>query len=98
MPERGRAGHAQGSAARRWSAPLDEQPTPNPRACHRRSGLPIPPVTFPGIEQFTLEEAALYPALVEARVHKTPGEIELMRYVNRVGSEAHIAMMQVWGV
>lgn len=53
------------------------------------------PASFPGSEAFTLERHALFPALVEARVHKTPGEIALMRYVNKIGSEAHVAMMQV---
>lgn len=32
---------------------------PNP--CHACSGLPMPPVMFEGIENFTLETQALYP-------------------------------------
>lgn len=53
------------------------------------------PPTFPGSEKFTIETKTLFPALNEARVHKTPQEVELLQYVSDVGSRAHIAMMQV---
>jgi hypothetical protein len=42
------------------------------RCCHfgPRSGLPMPPVSFPGIEQFTIERQALFP--VGMRVCRPP--------------------------
>jgi hypothetical protein len=35
----------------------------------------------------------LYDAVVECRVIKTPEELQLLRHVNRVSSEAHMAVM-----
>lgn len=58
------------------------------------SGLDIVPPAFDGIDRFKVETKALFPAITEARVHKSPGEVALMRYVNVLGSKAHVAMMQ----
>eukprot|EP00775_Hariotina_reticulata_P006059 gene6059-6297_t len=58
------------------------------------SGTEIKPLSFPGSESLTIETATLFPTLNESRVHKTPGEIVLMKYVNHLGSRAHVAMMQ----
>ena len=52
------------------------------------------PATFPGVEAFTTDQAALWPAAVELRVIKTPAEQAVLRYVGAVSSEAHIAVMQ----
>eukprot|EP00878_Enallax_costatus_P033339 GHUV01036759.1.p1 GENE.GHUV01036759.1~~GHUV01036759.1.p1 ORF type:complete len:498 (+),score=81.20 GHUV01036759.1:186-1679(+) len=58
------------------------------------SGIEIPPLSFPGSDSLNIETDTLFRELNEARVHKTAGEIALMRYVNNVGSRAHVAMMQ----
>lgn len=34
----------------------------------------------------------------KARVHKSEGEVEVLRYVNKIGSRAHVAMMEVGGL
>jgi Xaa-Pro dipeptidase len=52
------------------------------------------PASFAGIEEFTVDQAALWPAAVELRVIKTPAEQAQLRYVGAVSSEAHIAVMQ----
>ncbi|EFN56075.1 hypothetical protein CHLNCDRAFT_31053 [Chlorella variabilis] len=65
---------------------------PNP--CHACSGLPMPPVMFEGIENFTLETQALYPVLSECRVFKSPLELRIMRYACRAASEAHVEVMR----
>jgi len=52
------------------------------------------PATFPGVEAFRVNREGLWPAITELRVHKTPAEIEVLRYVGAVSSEAHIAVMQ----
>lgn len=58
------------------------------------SGLFAQPATFPGIEGFKTDTAALYPELVECRFRKSAAEVELLRYVNAVSSAAHVAVMQ----
>lgn len=61
------------------------------------SGTEVQPPSFEGSDTLTLETATLFREINEARVHKTPGEIVLMKYVNHLGSRAHVAMMQVRG-
>ena len=39
-------------------------------------------------------DSRLFTAIVEARVIKSAQEIEVMRYMNRVSSEAHLAVMR----
>ncbi|KAG2491924.1 hypothetical protein HYH03_009659 [Edaphochlamys debaryana] len=57
------------------------------------SGLDVKPPA-PPVEGLPLEEEALFEAITECRVFKTPEEVEVIRYANRIGSEAHIAMMR----
>ena len=52
------------------------------------------PANFPGMEDFRVDKEALWPIITELRVHKTPAEIDVLRYVGEVSSEAHIAVMQ----
>ena len=52
------------------------------------------PASFPGVEAFRVDRDALWPVITELRVHKTPAEIEVLRYIGEVSSEAHIAVMQ----
>lgn len=58
------------------------------------SGMEVQLPSFPGCESLQLETSSLLPCLNEARVHKTPQEIQLLQYVNDIGSRAHIAMMK----
>ncbi|RLN49163.1 hypothetical protein BBJ29_009967 [Phytophthora kernoviae] len=50
--------------------------------------------TFEGIEKFEVDKAALHPVLVECRVIKTEKELELLRFVNKLSSRAHINLMK----
>lgn len=50
--------------------------------------------TFAGIESFSVDKAILMPELTECRVIKSQGEIELMRYINKVSSDAHVHVMK----
>jgi len=54
------------------------------------------PAHYDGIEKYKKQRNtdALFPAIVEARVHKTKAEIELMRYINWVSSMAHVEVMK----
>lgn len=58
------------------------------------SGLPMPPVSFQGIENFKLEKEALFPVLCECRVFKSEIEVDVLRYACQVASRAHVAVMQ----
>ncbi|XP_049849674.1 xaa-Pro dipeptidase-like [Schistocerca gregaria] len=49
---------------------------------------------FKGIERFLLNKDVLYHELCECRVVKTELELELLRYVNRISSEAHMHVMK----
>ncbi|ETV92454.1 hypothetical protein H310_13329 [Aphanomyces invadans] len=50
--------------------------------------------TFPGIDKFTVDKSALHNELVECRVIKTEKELDLLRWVNRLSSAAHIQVMK----
>jgi Xaa-Pro dipeptidase len=50
----------------------------------RLSGNEAVPAKFNGIEQFKTDEALLFPVIVELRVIKTPEELEVLRYTNKV--------------
>lgn len=58
------------------------------------SGLASEPARFPGIEKYCINCDLLHPVLSECRVIKTPEEIETLRYVAKVSSDAHIKVMQ----
>lgn len=58
------------------------------------SDLPTIEATFPGIEQFTVRNHVLHDVMAELRVFKTPQEIEVLRYTNKISSEAHIEVMK----
>eukprot|EP01120_Amphizonella_sp_Union-15-10_P016058 TRINITY_DN8360_c0_g1_i2.p1 TRINITY_DN8360_c0_g1~~TRINITY_DN8360_c0_g1_i2.p1 ORF type:complete len:533 (+),score=101.03 TRINITY_DN8360_c0_g1_i2:133-1599(+) len=51
--------------------------------------------TFSGIEEFRVDKTAIFPELVECRVHKSPEELKLLKYVNKISSEAHIKVMEM---
>jgi Xaa-Pro dipeptidase len=58
------------------------------------SGLFASPARFAGVDAFEADTTRLYTALVECRYRKSEAEIELLRYVNRVASAAHVEVMR----
>jgi Xaa-Pro dipeptidase len=58
------------------------------------SGRRAQPARFEGIERFETDQGLLHPELVECRVLKSPEEIELLRWVNRISSDAHTEVMR----
>eukprot|EP00916_Digyalum_oweni_P001781 GHVL01003433.1.p1 GENE.GHVL01003433.1~~GHVL01003433.1.p1 ORF type:complete len:499 (+),score=45.55 GHVL01003433.1:1-1497(+) len=49
---------------------------------------------FEGIGQFKVNNQLLHPEITECRVFKSDTELALLRYVNRISSEAHKAVMK----
>uniref|UniRef100_A0A0K8TSP9 Xaa-Pro dipeptidase n=1 Tax=Tabanus bromius TaxID=304241 RepID=A0A0K8TSP9_TABBR len=58
------------------------------------SGLSPKPVKFEGIEKYKVDKEILYPIITECRVFKSPEEIEVLRYVAKVSSDAHKKVMR----
>eukprot|EP00284_Hemiselmis_tepida_P008820 CAMPEP_0174918464 /NCGR_PEP_ID=MMETSP1355-20121228/3087_1 /TAXON_ID=464990 /ORGANISM="Hemiselmis tepida, Strain CCMP443" /LENGTH=516 /DNA_ID=CAMNT_0016163641 /DNA_START=48 /DNA_END=1595 /DNA_ORIENTATION=- len=52
------------------------------------------PATFEGIEAYAADREVLHEAVYEARVIKSELELEVMRFANKVSSDAHIAVMR----
>ncbi|XP_046400527.1 xaa-Pro dipeptidase [Ischnura elegans] len=50
--------------------------------------------TFDGISQFNVNNKILHSEISECRVTKTPLEIEVLRFANKISSEAHIEVMK----
>lgn len=48
---------------------------------------------FNGIEEFQVNNSILYPEISECRVFKSDDEIEVLRYANKISSEAHREVM-----
>ncbi|XP_049541587.1 xaa-Pro dipeptidase [Anopheles darlingi] len=59
------------------------------------SGSVAKPASFKGIERFTIDTDILFPVIAECRVIKSQAEIEVLRYVARVSSDAHKAVMKM---
>ncbi|XP_075976769.1 dipeptidase C [Anticarsia gemmatalis] len=57
------------------------------------SGLTAKEAVFEGINDFKVDNEILFPIIAELRVIKTPEEIEVMRYVCKVSSDAHKQVM-----
>nr|XP_023016732.1 xaa-Pro dipeptidase isoform X2 [Leptinotarsa decemlineata] len=58
------------------------------------SGLKAKEAHFEGIKKFEVDNKTLYPVIANLRVIKTPYEIEVIKYVVRVSSEAHRHVMR----
>lgn len=58
------------------------------------SGRTCKEAVFSGIREFNVNNKILHPEIAECRVLKTPLEIEVMRYVNKISSDAHKMVMQ----
>jgi len=52
------------------------------------------PATFPGIDNFRVDDGKLFPLLRECRVIKSEEELKVLRYVNKVSSRAHMEVMK----
>eukprot|EP00850_Spirogloea_muscicola_P011102 SM000067S20379 [mRNA] locus=s67:509389:522459:- [translate_table: standard] len=52
------------------------------------------PAAFEGIQDFRRDVEVLHPVLSECRVTKSKEELDLLRYVNCISSEAHIEVMR----
>ncbi|KAM7014777.1 xaa-Pro dipeptidase [Tautogolabrus adspersus] len=50
--------------------------------------------SFEGISRFTVNNTLLHPVIVECRLIKTDMELEVLRYTNRISSEAHKMIMK----
>jgi Xaa-Pro dipeptidase len=57
------------------------------------SGATAVPASFEGIDQFERDTVTLFDHIVELRVVKTEAELEVMRYVASVSTEAHKKVM-----
>lgn len=57
------------------------------------SGLTAKEAVFEGIDEFKVDNEILFPIIAELRVIKTPEEIEVLRYVCKVSSDAHKQVM-----
>lgn len=57
------------------------------------SGSESKSATFDGIEKFHIDKTTLHPIISECRVLKTDLELEVMRYTNKISSEAHKFVM-----
>eukprot|EP01100_Stratorugosa_tubuloviscum_P001506 TRINITY_DN1333_c2_g1_i1.p1 TRINITY_DN1333_c2_g1~~TRINITY_DN1333_c2_g1_i1.p1 ORF type:complete len:482 (-),score=225.46 TRINITY_DN1333_c2_g1_i1:51-1496(-) len=58
------------------------------------SGIEHKPASFSGIEQFEVDKTKLYQAMVNCRQIKSQAELEVLRYANRIASEAHKSVMK----
>lgn len=59
------------------------------------SGRSYYPPKLDGLEKFPQDTKILYPVVAECRVIKSPEEIEVLRYVARISSEAHKKVMKI---
>lgn len=50
--------------------------------------------TFNGIEKFKVDNKLLHPEIAELRVFKTDLELEVLRYANKISSDAHKQVMK----
>lgn len=58
------------------------------------SGLTTKEAVFDGISDFTIDNQILFPDFAECRVIKTPEELRVIRYTNKISSEAHKEVMK----
>lgn len=57
------------------------------------SGRYATEASFPGIENFRVDNGLLYNAIVACRVIKSPLELDLLRHINKISSQAHCWVM-----
>ncbi|KNC76794.1 xaa-Pro dipeptidase, partial [Sphaeroforma arctica JP610] len=75
-----------------------KEKNPNPifinRGVNTDSGHTTMEATFDGIDQYKVDYERLFGDIGECRVIKTPQELEVMRYVAKISSEAHKQVMR----
>ncbi|XP_072488134.1 xaa-Pro dipeptidase isoform X2 [Notamacropus eugenii] len=64
------------------------------RGVNTDSGSVSREASFEGISQFKVNNTILHPEIVECRVIKTDMELEVLRYTNKVSSDAHKEVMK----
>ncbi|XP_020653507.3 xaa-Pro dipeptidase [Pogona vitticeps] len=64
------------------------------RGVNTDSGSVTREASFEGISQFTVNNTILHPEIAECRVIKTDMELEVLRYTNKISSEAHKEVMK----
>ncbi|XP_073706344.1 xaa-Pro dipeptidase-like [Garra rufa] len=73
---------------------VDEVHYTNERGVNTDSGSTCREASFEGISQFQVNNSLLHPVIVECRLLKTDMELEVLRYTNRISSEAHKEVMK----
>uniref|UniRef100_A0A4W2ILE8 Xaa-Pro dipeptidase n=1 Tax=Bos indicus x Bos taurus TaxID=30522 RepID=A0A4W2ILE8_BOBOX len=64
------------------------------RGVNTDSGSICREASFEGISKFNVNNTILHPEIVECRVFKTDMELEVLRYTNKISSEAHREVMK----
>uniref|UniRef100_A0A2R8ME09 Xaa-Pro dipeptidase n=1 Tax=Callithrix jacchus TaxID=9483 RepID=A0A2R8ME09_CALJA len=64
------------------------------RGVNTDSGSICREASFEGISKFKVNNTILHPEIVECRVFKTDMELEVLRYTNKISSEAHCEVMK----
>ncbi|XP_076851149.1 xaa-Pro dipeptidase isoform X2 [Brachyhypopomus gauderio] len=64
------------------------------RGLNTDSGSVCREASFEGISRFQVNNSLLHPVIVECRLIKTDMELEVLRYTNRISSEAHKQIMK----
>ncbi|XP_003816243.3 xaa-Pro dipeptidase isoform X3 [Pan paniscus] len=64
------------------------------RGVNTDSGSVCREASFDGISKFEVNNTILHPEIVECRVFKTDMELEVLRYTNKISSEAHREVMK----
>lgn len=49
---------------------------------------------FDGVGKFNVDNKILHPAIAECRVTKSAAELEILRYTNKISSDAHKEVMK----
>ncbi|CAF4465149.1 unnamed protein product, partial [Adineta steineri] len=57
------------------------------------SGKESQAASFEGMDKFHVDKTTLHPIISECRVFKTDLELDVMRYANKISSEAHKFVM-----
>uniref|UniRef100_A0A8C1UUI4 Xaa-Pro dipeptidase n=1 Tax=Cyprinus carpio TaxID=7962 RepID=A0A8C1UUI4_CYPCA len=68
------------------------------RGLNTDSGSTCREASFEGISQFKVNNSLLHPVIVECRLQKTDMELEVLRYTNRISSEAHKEVKQAFSL
>lgn len=58
------------------------------------SGEILPPAHYEGMDEHRVDHGRLWSEISECRIIKTKEELDIMRYVNKISSEAHIDVMK----